>query len=256
MRLLLMLVVLAASAGPSRAQGFDPFGLATIESRPGAEVPLERRFRDAAGAPTTLAAIGRGRPILLVPVLHDCPNVCGVTLAGLADAVAGQALRPGRDFAVVAFGIDPAETPAAAAADLARLRARANGRALGDVAALTGSRESVRAVTDAIGFRYAWDGRTGQYAHVAAVAVLTPDGRLSSWLYGLKPEPEALGRALAAARDGRTGNWTDRLLLLCYHYDPVSGRYTARIEMLLRIAGGLTMAAIALLIWRLSRRVR
>jgi len=251
----ILLALLAAVAAPLAAQDpFNPFGLATIDERPGARIPLDLAFTDAAGQTTTLREIGAGKPILLAPVLHDCPNLCGVTLAGLADAVAAQPHRPGKDFAVTAFGIDPREDAKAAARDLARLQRASGSDAIAPISALVGDDRSIRAVTDALGFRYAWDDRIGQYAHVAAVAVLTPDGRLSSWLYGLAPQPKAVGQAISVAAEGRTGSWTDRLLLLCYHYDPATGRYTPAIEAVLRIAAGLTVAGLAFLLWRLRRR--
>jgi len=253
-RALLALLLALAAASLAAQEPFDPFGLASIAERPGARIPLDLAFTDAAGRRTTLREVGGGKPILLAPVLHDCPNLCGVTLAGLARALAGQPRQPGADFAVAAFGIDPREDADAAARDLARLRAASGEKALAPVSALVGRERDIRAVTDALGFRYAWDERMGQYAHVAATAVLTADGRLSSWIYGLSPAPEEVARAIAAASAGRTGSWTDRLLLLCYHYDPATGRYTPAIETMLRIAAFLTLAGLALLLWRLRKQ--
>lgn len=252
---LLLACMLAALAAPATAQNaFDPFGVASIDERPGAQVPMDMPFRDASGQPTTLRQIGGNKPILLAPVLHDCPNLCGVTLAGLSRAIAAQSQRPGQDFAVVAFGIDPREDAGAATRDLVRLRQATGENAIDPVWASVGSEKNVRAVTDALGFHYAWDERIGQYAHIAAVAVLTPDGRLSSWLYGLSPPPQDVSQAIASAAAGRTGSWADQLLLLCYHYDPATGEYTPAIEMILRIAAGATMAGLAFLIWHLRRR--
>ena len=206
-RLLLLAPALLAAAP------FDPFDEARIVDRPGAQVPLDARFTDQDGRATTLRRVAAGRPILLAPVLHDCPNICGVTLAGLSDAIAGQASRPGRDVALVAFGIDPAETAADAAADLERLERR---RPL-EATALVGDAAAVRAVTDALGYRYAYDPRIGQYAHLAATAVLTPDGRLVRWLNGIAPEPAALASAIADARQEKTGGLGDAIALLCFH---------------------------------------
>ena len=250
-RLLLSALLLA---GPAMAAGpFDPFGEATIVERPGAAIPIDLPLRDAAGRPTTLRKLASGRPLLLAPVLHDCPNLCGVTLGGLATAVAGQRFRPGRDVTVAAFGIDPAEGPDAARRDLGRLDAQPKGTALA-ARATVGSSAVVRATTDALGYRYAWDPRIGQYAHVAGVAVLTPDGRLVRWLYGLAPAPADVSRAIADARDGTTGSLGDQLLLLCYHYDPATGTYSFAIERVVRWAGLLTVLGLGLLVWRLKGR--
>ncbi len=244
--------LLLFAATPAAAQ-FDPFGEAKIVDRSGATVPLDVPLRDASGQAVTLRSLGKGRPILLVPVLHHCPNLCGVTLAGVADAVFAQSAKPGTDFEVVAFGIDPKEGPDAAADDLAQLRARVAPRGLDGFDAVVGPPASIHAVTDAIGYRYAWDPRIGQYAHAAATAVLTPDGRLSGWLAGLAPRPADLAAALARARQGTPGGWEQQLLLLCYHYDPATGRYTPSILGILRLAALATLAGLALLLLRLRR---
>ncbi len=254
MRALAASLLTMLAAGPAEAVApFDPFGAASVIERPGTRVPLDLPLRDAMGRPTTLRAVAAGRPLVLAPVLHDCPNICGVTLAGLSQAIAGQPLKPGRDFTVVAFGIDPQETPQAAARDLARLQGQPAGRAFSDAAALVGPEASIAATTRALGYRYAWDPRIGQYAHVAAVAVLTRDGRLIRWLYGLTPRPAELQHAVADAAAGRTGGITEKLQLLCYHYDPESGRYTLAVERLVRTAGLLTVAAMLFAVRRLRK---
>jgi len=247
---LLALFAALLMPGPALAQsGFDPFGQASIDGRPGARVPMDLAFLDADGRRTSLRAVAGGKPMLLVPVLHHCPNICGATLAGVTQAVARQKLRPARDFALVAFGIDPREGPQAARDDLAQIRMREG------VHALTGERQAIRSVTDAIGYHYAWDARIGQYAHAAAAAVISPEGRLTGWLYGLTPRPTDLERALRSARSEQPGSFGDALLLLCYHYDPATGRYTPAIEKILRLAGGVTVVGIGLLIFRLRRAV-
>lgn len=248
LRLLICCLALL-TVDPAFAQsGFDPLGEARIEEQPGARVPLDAPFLDAKGRHTSLRALAAGKPLLLVPVLHHCPNICGATLAGVAQAIGAQPLRPGRDFTLVAFGIDPREGPQAARDDLARIGQRAG------VHALTGEREAIRSVTDAIGYHYAWDDRIGQYAHAAASAVISPGGRLTGWLYGLTPRPADLERALRTARSERSASFGEALLLLCYHYDPATGRYTPAIEKILRLAGGITVAGIGLLILRLRKR--
>jgi protein SCO1/2 len=236
------------SAGPALA--FDPFGEAGIDRHPGARVPLDLAFRDESGAPVTLRQLGRDRPIVLAPVLHRCPNICGVTLAGLAQAIRAQDYLAGRDFAVVALGIDPREGPQAARTALEDLERRFPFLSAADMHALTGSADAIAAVTHALGYRYAWDERIGQYAHIAAVAVLTADGRLARWLYGVQPQAGDLELALTEAGEGRLGSWGDQILLLCYHYDPETGRYGSLVWWLLRLGGGITAAGGAGLIGR------
>lgn len=242
-------------AGPAFAAApFDPFGAARIDERPGARIPLDGVLRDQSGSAVTLRQIGAGRVIVLTPVLHDCPNICGVTLAGIADAVTGQGrFVPGRDFVVAAFGIDPKESSEDARNDLMRLRAQSRHSEV-PLVATVGSPREVHAVTDALGYRYAFDPRIGQYAHAAASAVLTPDGRLVRWLYGLTPQPDELAQAIADARIGRTGGLVRQLVLLCYHYDPRTGTYSLLIDRVVRYAGIAAVLLIAGLILWLRRR--
>lgn len=251
----LLLLLAAALLATAAVDPNDPFGAAMIDERPGAQVPLDEPFVASTGRVTTLRAIADGRPLLLVPVQHDCPNICGVTLAGLADAVDGQdRFRPARDFAIVAFGIDPREGPQSARAELERFARQRQSAADWRPVALTGGAGAIRRVTRALGYRYAWDERLGQYAHLSATAVLTPDGRLSSWLYGIRPTSTELERALAQAQTNATGEIMQRLLLLCFHYDPQTGRYSLAITRALRWAGVLTLAALGLLLLGLARR--
>jgi protein SCO1/2 len=233
--LLVFLLILLAPA----ALAFEPFAKAGIDRQTNAAAPLDVPFRDEAGHPITLRTAGGGRPILLVPVMHRCPNICGLTLAGIGEAVQLQKFVSGRDFALVAFGIDSREGPAEATLSIAGLRQNFPALQAG-VHGLTGDAVSIAAVLRPLGYRYAWDDDLNQFAHIAAAAVLTPDGRLSRWLYGITPDPTDVRLALIEAGEGKVGSWADQLLLLCYHYDPETGRYGPVIWTVLRIAGGAT----------------
>lgn len=243
------------AAGAIAASPFDPFGEARIDERPGAQVPISTPLTAEDGSTTSIARLARGRPILLVPVLHDCPNLCGVTLDGLASAMQAAHVVGDRDVSVISFGIDPDETSADARAALDRLAAR-HPELAGRIHGTTTSRAAIRAVTDALGYRFAYDPRIRQYAHAAAIAALTPDGRFSRWLYGIAPAPADLTAALADARAGRTGGFVQQLILLCYHYDPDTGRYTLAIDWLLRAFGLLTVAGLLAFIAMARRRER
>jgi protein SCO1/2 len=253
----IFLLALLLGCGPALA--FDPFAKAGVDRKEGARVPLDLAFRDETGQPMTLRQAAGGKPLLLAPVLHNCPHICGLTLAGLAEAIGIQKFVPGKDFEAVAFGIDPHEGPRDAANSLGRLKAAFPAMASG-IHGFTGSAKNIRAVTDALGYRYAWDQSIGQYAHIAAVAVVTPDGRLSHWLYGITPDPTDVRLALTEAGQGKIGSWGDQLLLLCYHYDPQTGRYGSTIWLMLRIVGGATAAlgagAIGIALLRERRKAR
>jgi protein SCO1/2 len=188
--------------------------------------------------------------------MHRCPNICGLTMAGLGEAVQLQKFLAGRDFTLIAFGLDPREGPAEAALSIEGLRRNFPALQAG-VHGLTGRAEDIEAVLKPLGYRYAWDGDLNQYAHIAATAVLTPDGRLSRWLYGITPDPMQVRLALTEAGEGTIGRWTDQLLLLCYHYDPQTGRYGPLIWTMLRAGGGATaLLGLAWIGWMLVRERR
>lgn len=249
-RLIAFLLLLLAT--PVAAQQFDPFHEARIDKRIGAQIPLNGTFLDRSGKAVTLKQLAGGKPLLLVPVLHECPNFCSVTLAGVTKAIAALPAGTGQ-FATIAFGIDPKEGPAQAKDDLARLQAQTGRELPADIYALTGQAPTIHAVTDALGYHYAWDARIGQYAHAAAFAVITPSGKLSRWFYGLSPDPAELAQALQTARQDQVGGWAQQLLLICFHYDPQTGRYTTSIMKILRLAGIATVLGIGLIVY-LSRR--
>lgn len=253
----MLALALSFCAGDAHAAAFDPFAATGIDQKPNALVPLDQPFRDEAGHVVTLRQLGGGKPILLAPVLHNCPNICGVTLSGLMEAVQRQSFRPGADFTIVAFGIDAREGLEEASASIEQLKSRFPSLAGSGMHALTGEAAAIHGVTDALGYRYAWDPDIGQYAHDAAVAVLTPDGRLSRWLYGLAPSSEDLKLALTEAGEGRLGSWRDQLLLLCYHYDPLTGRYSSLVLAALRFVSGLVaIIGIGLLVVMFARSRR
>lgn len=237
------LLFFALLAGQAKA--LDVFKAAGIDRMNGVAVPLDLSFQDESGRRATFRDLAAGKPILLIPVLHRCPNICGMTLAGLAEAIQASGLRPDRDFALIAFGIDPQEPVEAAAETIAQLKKAFPDLAAAAVHATVGAPGNVQSVAAALGYRYAYDPDIAQYAHVAAVAVLTADGRLVHWLYGISPDPMDLRLALTEAGEGQIGGWGDQLLLLCYHYDPVTGRYGALIWTSLRVGGGLTLLALA-----------
>jgi protein SCO1/2 len=253
-RLLLLLAAVGLATGAVDPN--DPFKAASIFDRTGARIPLDAAFVDAGGQRVTLRQVAAGKPLLITPVQHECPNICGVTLAGIAGAIDGQArYRPGRDFTLVALGIDPRERSREAHDDLIRLASQRPNASWQPVA-LTGSNGSIRAVTDALGYRYAWSDELGQYAHLSGTAVLTRDGKLSSWLYGLSPTPAQLDRAIEQASAGETGGVMQQLLLLCFHYDPQTGRYSVAIGEAVRLAGLATVLLLGLGIALLSRKRR
>jgi protein SCO1/2 len=244
---------LNAAAPVMAKERFDPFSTAAIEDRLGASIPRDLVLWDDAGQQVKLGDHLGKKPILLAPVDFDCRNICGVTLAGLLGALDLFDRKPSEAFELLIVSIDPSAGRAGAAAAKAEQRERF------DVAAaahfLTGD---AAPLLDALGFRYAYDPDTDQYAHPAAVAVLTPDGRLARWLYGYPFEAFDLRLALSEAGESTVGSLTDRLWLLCFRYDPKLGTYTPVVLGALQAGGALTAlllgGGIVVALWREKRR--
>jgi len=212
----------------------------------GESVPLDLAFTDESGRSVRLRDYFGKRPVVLSLVYYECPMLCTISLNGLARALEVLSFVPGQEFEVVTVSFDPTETPALAAAKkkayLARYR-RPGAHAGWHF--LTGPRESVDALTRSVGFRYVWDEATKQFAHPAGLLVLTPEAKISHYLFGVEYAPKDLRLALVDAAGGRIGNAADQLLLYCYQYDPQAGRYSVSILNLVRLLGVLTVLGLA-----------
>ena len=211
----------------------------------GAAMPLEARFQDEEGRAVTLGECTRGRPAILTLIYYDCPMLCGLVLKGLVGALTQVELNPGTDFEVVAISIDPEEKP-----ELARAKKESTVRRFHREGTehgwhfLTGSESEIRKVADAAGFRYSKVEATGEYAHASGILILTPDGRISRVLYKPDFAPRDVRLGLVEASAGGIGTAADRVLLLCYAWDPESGTYGFAIMRALRIAAFATVAMI------------
>jgi protein SCO1/2 len=223
----------------------------------GDTVPLDAVFRDESGQAVKLGDYFGKRPVVLSLAYYECPMLCTVTLNGLASALDVLSFDPGRDFEIVNVSFEPKETPALAAAKKAAyLHRYKRPGAAGAWHFLTGDAAQIRRLTDAVGFKYAWDEQTKQYAHAGGIMVLTADGRLARYLYGVEYAPKDLRFAIVEASQGRILSPVDRLLLYCYHYDPTLGRYGKSVMALLRVAAVLTLGGLGAMIFGLRRRDR
>jgi protein SCO1/2 len=205
-----------------QAVGLPPQPAAEFAPRPGAALPLGAMFVDDAGRAVRLGQLFGRTPVVLVPVYYSCPNLCGTLFEGVLQSLALSGLPAGA-YQLVGVSIDPGDTPARAAE---RRRAYL-GLLPGDgLRLLTGGQAAVAELTAAIGYRYERDGARGEYAHAAGFVVATADGRVARYFPGVRFDPMALRDAVNSAARGETGRFADRLLLLCAHFDPSSGRYS------------------------------
>jgi protein SCO1 len=225
-----------------------------IEQRLGAQLPLGASFRDAHDVNVRLREVLGERPALVVPGYFRCANLCETVRAGVAQAVLGTGLHPGEQFNVIVLSIDPRESASDAAA-AQRRDAQANpGAAVAAWRYLSGTAAASAGIADALGFHDLFDARTGQYAHAAGVVVVSPDGRVSQYLLGVRFPALTLRLALVSASQGRIGSLVDRLVLLCCAYDASTGHYSLLISRVLQSMGLLTLLTLGGLIFVLRRR--
>jgi protein SCO1 len=209
-----------------------------IDQRIGYQVPLDLPFVDDSGTQTKLGDYFGKRPVVLALVYYECPMLCTQVLNGLVSALGTMNLQAGRDFDVVAVSFNPKEGPGLASQKKANYVQRygrpdtANGWHF-----LTGTQESITRLTEAVGFKYAFDENIQQFAHGAAIEVLTPTGLIARYFYGIDFSPRDLRLGLVEASNGHIGTVVDDVLLFCYHYDPATGKYGASVLTLVRIAG-------------------
>jgi protein SCO1 len=234
-------------APPLKDIGFD--------QRIGEAVPLDLAFKDEAGKAVHLRDFLGRRPVILSLVYFDCPMLCGMTTDGLVRSLRALRLSVGTDFDVLSVSFDPRETPEMASAKKGPVM-RQYGRKGGAEGwhFLTGDKASVDALTSAVGFRYVWDADQKQFAHATGVLILTPQGRIARYFFGIEYPAKDLRLGLVEASEEKLGNAVDQLLLLCYHYDPKTGRYTATVRNLLRGGAVVTIVAVAGLVLTLLRR--
>jgi protein SCO1/2 len=252
-----MMVMLASprvAASQPVPRIFDEVGIAP---ELGAKVPLELSFVNADGNSVRLAELFSDRPVVLHLVYYECPMLCKLGNDGLMRSLSTLSLRLGEDFSIITISFDPREGPA--------LSARAQQVAMercGRIAVekgwrfFTGDEAAIKALCDAMGFRYLFDEKTGQFAHASGVFVLTADGKLSRFLSGVEFAPRDLRLALVEASAGKVGTAADKVLLMCYMYDPSAGKYGVAIMAVVRAAGIATVGGIGLAIFTMLRRER
>ncbi len=270
--LLVLIAVLALSAAHGSAQGFLPpqptkDGMRVpatavppqlrdvgIDQKLGQRVPLDLEFRDETGQTVQLGDYFKDKPVLLTLVYYDCPMLCTQVLNGVVGSLKALSFTPGKEFRIVTVSFDPHESPRLAKAkkEIYLERYSRPGAAAG-WHFLTGDEQSIAALTSAVGFRFKYDETSRQFAHASGIMVLTPQGKLSHYLYGIEYAPRDLRLSLVEASANKIGSPVDQLLLYCYHYDPMTGRYGAVVMNIIRAGGFATFIGLAILIVILRR---
>ncbi len=252
---------LAAALAPAAASSPDAPALPAqfkgigIDQRLNAPIPLDTVFRDEAGAAVPLRTYFGTRAVLLVPVYFRCPMLCSQVLSGVVAGLRPLSLKPGRDFEIVAISFDPADTPADAVKKRNRYSSSYSSKAgTNGWHFLTGTESSIHAIMQAVGFHYRWDPVAKIFVHASGIMILTPEGRLARYLYGVEYEPKDLKLSLIEASHDRIGSPVDQILLFCYHYDPKTGKYGAVVLNTLKLAAILMLAVLAFGMWIFWRR--
>lgn len=246
----LHLIALFLVCCPAAPAGTEPDGLEFIQ-RPGIQLPLRLPLRDESGQAVRFGDYFGSLPVVLVLGYFDCRNLCGTVLDGVVESLARTDF-PASAYRLLAVSVDPREGSATARRKQAAYRGLPGAAG---VHFLTGAGDATKLLAERVGFPYAWDAEHDQYMHPAGFVVATPDGRVARYFLGVRFDPRDLRSALAEAAAGRAGSPSDRLLLLCAHYDPRTGRYTVAVMAAVRTACLLLAAALGCWIWR-SRRGR
>lgn len=209
----------------------------------GEQIPLDLTFVNDAGDTVQLSHyFNQGRPVVLVMAYYTCPMLCTLVLNGMSDAMQGLPWTPGEKFQVLTVSIDPRETADLAAAKKDRyIKSLDREGAAAGWDFMVGAESQSKALAEALGFQYYWDEEGQQYAHPAVVFILTEDGKISRYLYGLEFKPSDVKLALLEASEGDIGTTVDRVLLYCFHYDPESGSYTVFAANVMKLGGAVTL---------------
>ena len=228
-----------------------------FEQRLNQHVPLDLVFRDESGKTVRLGEYVREKPVILNLVYFKCQDLCPMLLDGLVRSLRTLTFEMGKQFNVLTVSFDPSDTPALAAAkktDYLTQYARPGGNTGWHF--LTGDESSIRSLTQSVGFHYTYDARTGEFGHATGIVLLTPQGAISRYFFGIDFSPRDLRLGLIEAASEKIGSPIDQLLLFCYHYDPAAGKYTLLVTRIIRIAAAATVLVLIISFTVFMRRER
>ncbi|HKE04398.1 MAG TPA: SCO family protein [Blastocatellia bacterium] len=221
------------------------------------QVPLDLEFRDEDGRTVKLSDYFKDKPVVLSLVYYNCPQLCTQVLTGLLGTLKTLPMTPGKEFVNLTVSFDPREKPELASAKKAEYlnRYKRPGAEAG-WHFLTGDEAAIQALTKAVGFRFVWDPVSKQYAHASGIIVLTPQGKVSRYFYGIEYAPRDLRFGVIDASAGKIGSLADRIIFYCYQYDPERGTYGLVVMRVLRIFASMTLTTLLALFLYLRRKER
>ena len=232
-----------------------------IEQKLGEQMPLDAVFKNEDGKQVKLGEyFGKNRPVILALVYYECPMLCNEVLNGLTGSLKGMSFDAGKEYDVLAISFDARENDKP---DLAKNKKlgylERYGRANSENGwhFLTGTQEEIDKVTKSVGFNYEYDPKTNQFAHAGGVMIITPEGKVSRYFYGIDYAAKDLKFGIMESAQNKIGNPAEQLLLYCFHYDPSTGKYGLAVINVIRIAGILTllgMGGMFFVFWRYNKK--
>jgi len=252
--LLGMMVGAAAESWESRDPRVQEFLAQGFDQKLDQSIPMDLPFVNDKGETIQIGSLFGERPVVLSMVYFRCPSICGIMLNGMVQSLSNIPLTVGRDFDVITLSFNPEETHVLASAKKQSYVAIYDREpAAAGWHWLTGDEANIRALTQAVGFNFKYDEQSGEYAHPAGIVLLTKDGKTSRYLFGSEFAPQDLRFALVDASDGKIGGLSDKVAMLCYRYNPVTGRYTLLIHRIVLVACLVTVACLAAMVWYLFK---
>jgi protein SCO1/2 len=254
----LTLALAVAASAPAQQFGLPAMVKGVgIDQNLNTQIPLELTFTDDTGQLVRLGQYFRQKPVVLALVYYECPMLCDMVLNGLTHSMEQVTLNLSGDFDVVTVSFNPKETWQLAAAKKANYveKYQRQGAQQG-WHFLTGKEENIKKLADTAGFHYKYDPVTKQFAHASGIMVLTPQGKISRYFYGIEYKPRDLRLGLVEASKNKIGNFADQVLLFCFHYDPMTGKYGPVIANVTRVLASASVIALGTFIFVLLRRER
>ena len=252
-----ILFLLLLSATSSDALSDSQLAGLQFEQKLGAQISMELPFRDESGATIRLGDYFGQKPVIVVLGYYECPMLCTLVINGMVESLQDMKWSIGKEFEVINVSINPRETP-----ELASSKKRSYLRSYGRHGAangwhfLTGDETSIKRLADEVGFQYAYDSESRQYAHPSGLIILTPQGKIARYFFGVAFPPNQVYHALSEASSNKTGSPIERLVLLCFHYNPVTGKYSATILDVMRWLSAATLLGLSWLFWAMAKSNR